>query len=275
MTQTTLIGIDVGTTATKAVLIDADGQLLARFSQPHRDQPAGARIRGAEPRRLDGGRPRRADDVCRASTISAASRGIGICSQVNTHVFVDAGGTAAAAGDHLAGRAVRCRCGRARCAGDGGAEDSRGSAGRCRSMPATRCPGWRMCGAAHPEVYAATAHVLLPKDYCVLQLTGAVASDPISAVGLVNARGLCRTAARPGARRGRAPAAAVPIQPCRRSRARTGLPCAGTPVVVGAMDAWGGMFGRRRRRRRRRDVPERHQRDSRASSRRPSTRRPA
>ncbi len=26
-------------------------------------------------------------------------------------------------------------------------------------------------------------------------------------------------------------------------RVREGLPCAGVPVVVGAMDAWGGMFG--------------------------------
>ena len=35
LTQTTLIGIDVGTTAIKAVLIDADGQLLARSRAPY------------------------------------------------------------------------------------------------------------------------------------------------------------------------------------------------------------------------------------------------
>ena len=40
-----------------------------------------------------------------------------------------------------------------------------------------------------PQTFAQTRYVLLPKDYCVLQLTGAVASDMVSAVGLVGRRG--------------------------------------------------------------------------------------
>ena len=35
-----------------------------------------------------------------------------------------------------------------------------------------------------PAVWAATAHVLAPKDFVLARLTGAVAADPIAAVGL-------------------------------------------------------------------------------------------
>ena len=113
LTRTTLIGIDVGTTATKAVLIGADGQLLARYSRVH-----------ATSRPAPGYAEQNPDDwmagVLGALTYFAGEHdlgglaGIGFCSQVNTHVFVDRAGTRAAAGDHLAGRAVRSGCRRAR-----------------------------------------------------------------------------------------------------------------------------------------------------------------
>ena len=45
------------------------------------------------------------------------------------------------------------------------------------------------CPARSSGHLRATQHVLLPKDYCVLKLTGAVGSDPISAVGLVGRDG--------------------------------------------------------------------------------------
>jgi xylulokinase len=93
-----------------------------------------------------------------------------------------------------------------------------------------------------PDAFARTRNVLLPKDFCVLQLTGALGSDPISAVGLVERKGyvaplldLVNGAAR----------LLPPLFPFSHvaGRVHDGLPCAGAPVVVGAMDAWGGMFG--------------------------------
>ena len=93
-----------------------------------------------------------------------------------------------------------------------------------------------------PKVFASTRYVLLPNDYCVMQLTGAVGSDPIAAVGLVDARGYVAPLLNIVPR-------AAELLPELHSfthvagRVRGGLPCAGTPVVVGAMDAWGGMFG--------------------------------
>jgi xylulokinase len=75
-----------------------------------------------------------------------------------------------------------------------------------------------------------------------MQLTGAVGSDPIAAVGLVDRAGYVAPLLDlvPGAA-SRLP----PLFPFDHiaGRVRDGLPCAGTPVVVGAMDAWGGMFG--------------------------------
>src|SRR6185295_12757791 len=41
----------------------------------------------------------------------------------------------------------------------------------------------------YPDVYAKTRHVLLPRDYCVLRLTGAVSADAIAAVGLAGPDG--------------------------------------------------------------------------------------
>ena len=119
-------------------------------------------------------------------------------------------------------------------------------------------------GASEPDVYAAhRAMCCCPRTICVLQLTGAVGSDPISAVGLVDASWLCRAAARSRA--------AARRSGCRRSvrfshvagRVRPGLPCAGMPVVVGDDGCLGRHVRGRRRRRRRRHVPERHQRNPR------------
>ncbi len=95
----------------------------------------------------------------------------------------------------------------------------------------------------YPELYARTRYVLLPKDYCALKLTGEVATDPISSVGLVDRElryledliGLV-----PGAREKLA--TLRDFTHC-VGRVRDGLPCAGAPVFVGVMDAWAGMFG--------------------------------
>jgi xylulokinase len=93
-----------------------------------------------------------------------------------------------------------------------------------------------------PGVFARARHVLLPKDYCVFELTGAIAADPIAAVGLVDRNGYVAPLLDLVSR---AAELLPPLFPFHHvaGRVRPGLPCAGTPVVVGAMDAWGGMFG--------------------------------
>jgi xylulokinase len=240
LTATTLIGIDVGTTGTKAVLLDETGKRLAHFARGYamsRPRPGYAEQDPAD---------------WMAAVLDALAtfarehdlgglKGIGIVSQVNTHVFVDGEGKALLP-------AITWQDGRS--APDAAALEAQVSAeqktawfGGPIPIDASHALS-RMAHVAriHPDVWAKTQHVLLPKDYCVLQLTGEVGSDPIAAVGLVNDTGYVAELIDlvPGALR-RLPElhsfthVAGPI--------RDGLPCAGTPVVVGAMDAWGGMFG--------------------------------
>ncbi|WDR03242.1 FGGY family carbohydrate kinase [Devosia algicola] len=240
MAKNTLIGIDVGTTATKAVLIDQHGARLASFAYAHpthHPQP---------------GYAEQNPDDWMAGVLGALEsfgqthdlRGlgaIGICSQVNTHVFVASDGTPLMpAITWQDGRAARDA---ERLETQTNAEQKTVWFGAPMPIDASHALS-RMAHVARtePDLYARTAHVLLPKDYCVLQLTGTVQSDPISAVGLVNENGYVRDllALVSGAAE-RLPS----LADCTTvvGTVRTGLRCAGTPVVVGTMDAWGGMFG--------------------------------
>lgn len=238
--RATLIGIDVGTTAVKAVLIDLTGNRLAEFSRPHPMSRPSAGVAEQDP-----------GDWMRSVLAALGGfaaqydlgglAGIGICSQVNTHVFVDG-----------AGRPVRpaitWQDGRA--ASDAAAIDKQVSAQQKLDWFGGPVP----IDASHalsriafvartePEAFARTRHVLLPKDYIAMQLTGAVGSDPIAAVGLVDRNGYV------GPLLDLVPRAAELLPPLFpfthfAGRVRPGLPCAGAPVVVGAMDAWAGMFG--------------------------------
>ncbi len=235
----TLIGIDVGTTAVKAVLIDLHGNRLAEFSRAHpisRPSPGAAEQDPADWMAGVTG----ALQSFAAHDLSGLS-GIGICSQVNTHVFVDGAGQPVR-------RAITWQDGRT--APDAAAVDAQVTGeqklawfGGPVPIDASHALS-RMAFVARtePEVFARAQHVLLPKDYVVLQLTGAVGSDPIAAVGLVDTNGYVAPLL------DLVPRAAEllpPLYPFTHvvGRVRAGLPGAGAPVVVGAMDAWGGMFG--------------------------------
>jgi xylulokinase len=240
VTLTTLIGIDVGTTATKAILVDEKGNRLAGFACSHATL------------RPDDGHAEQSpgdwmDSILSALGQFAASHdlgglaGIGICSQVNTHVFVDA------AGDPLLPAIIWQDT---RSAPDAAELDARVTTEQKLAWfggPVPIDASHALSRMAHvrrtrPDIYDRTRHVLLPKDYCVLQLTGAVGSDPISAVGLVDRSGYVAPLLE------LVPGASERLPPLHgfshvAGRVRAGLPCAGVPVVVGAMDAWGGMFG--------------------------------
>ena len=236
-----LIGIDVGTTSVKAILFDDDGTPLETYAAPY------------ETRRGDGGVVEQdpevwLDHIRAALTAFGAAHdlagvaGIGICSQVNTHVFVDDAGRA------LAPAIVwqDGRAGAAAAALNAEISDEQRLAWWGAPMPvdASHCLArMRWMAETHPELWAQTKWVLLPKDFCLLRLTGTAVSDPIANVGMVDTAlhyidpllGLV-----PGA------AARLPPLATMQSvagRMAAGEPCAGVPVAVGTMDAWGGMFG--------------------------------
>jgi xylulokinase len=236
-----LVGIDVGTTAVKAILIDMAGKRLANFTQ-----------RVAISRPSSGHAQQNPHDWLNAVVAALAQfdsghdlsalAGIGICSQVNTHVFVGADGEPLMPA--MTWQDTRC-------AAIGAALDTQVSAGQKTAWLGGQIPidashalsRIAYVAKLHPDVHADTRHVLLPKDYCVMRLTGAVLSDPISAIGLVGQTGeyvneLLDLAPR-------AHELLPELRTCHSvaGRVRPGFPCAGVPVVVGVMDAWGGMFG--------------------------------
>ncbi|MCB1516597.1 MAG: hypothetical protein KDJ19_03130 [Hyphomicrobiaceae bacterium] len=238
--MTRLIGIDVGTTAVKAVLIDESGNRLADFARSHT-------MRRPEPQAAEQDPADWMQSVLDALGEFAAGHdlsdlvGIGICSQVNTHVFVDDEGAPLRP-------AITWQDGRP--APDAAKIDARVSGEQKEDWFGGPVPidasnalaRIAFIARTEPEAFAKTRHVLLPKDYCVLQLTCEVASDPVAAVGLTNRSGYVAPLL------DLVPNAADMLPPLFgfthiAGHVRQGLPCAGAPVVVGAMDAWGGMFG--------------------------------
>lgn len=241
MAKITLIGLDVGTTATKAVLIDEAGERLAAFVHPHATARPQEGHAEQDPRDWMAGVLGALDAFALGHDLSGL-KAIGICSQVNSHVFVDGAGTPLLP-------AIIWQDGRS--APDAAALDGQVSEAQKIGWFGTPMPIDASHALArmahvrrvHPEIYARTRHVLAPKDFCILQLTGAVLSDPIAAVGLVDAGGeyvADLLALVPRAAELLPPLASFTTV---AGVVRAGLPCAGVPVVVGAMDAWGGMFG--------------------------------
>jgi xylulokinase len=241
LSEASLIGVDIGTGAVKAILMDMDGRVLERFTRRYptaRPQPGHVE---QDPGDWMDGMLTAFDGFAKSHDISGLL-GIGLCSQVNTHVFVDGDG------EPLLPAIVwqDGRCGADAAALDGQITPKQKTAWFGGPMPIDASHALsRLAYLArvHPDLYARTRHVLLPKDYCALKLTGEVATDPIAAVGLVDADLTYLAdliAIVPGAEDKLAP-----LQDFTHcvGGVRRGLPCAGTPVFVGAMDAWAGMFG--------------------------------
>lgn len=236
-----LIGIDVGTTATKATLIDGTGAPLASFSRPHPTARLSPGMAEQSPQDWMDGVLGALAHFAQAVDPSRVV-GIGLTSQVNSHVFVDAQGAAVRPGitwqdTRAAGDATRL---------DARVTSEQKTAWFGGPVPIDASHALsRMAFVARtePATWAATRHVLLPKDFVALKLTGAVASDPVAAVGLVDSE-----SAYVGELLDLVSGAAAKLPALYpfhhiAGRVASGLPFAGLPVTVGAMDAWAGMFG--------------------------------
>lgn len=236
-----VLGIDIGTTSVKAAVFDLRGRMLHAFAAPVATARAAGGVVEQDPRQwLD--HVRAALAGIGAANLSESIRAVGITSQVNTHVFVDADGRP------LAPAVVW--------------QDSR-AASEAAALDARIAPGDRLrwwdapmaIDASHalarmawmerhrPEVWSRTEAVLLPKDFVIRALTGARVSDPLSNIGLV---GPDLTyveellALLPGARE-RLPSLSPPVSEAGRMALGPGL--APIAVAVGVMDAWAGFHG--------------------------------
>ena len=235
------IGIDIGTSSVKALMCAPGGILLDSFSSAHhtnRPTPGAAEqnpdhwIAGAEAALA------RFAEHGRAREVAA----IGVTSQVNTHVFCDAGGMPL----HPALTWQDTRPAPQASRLDAGIEVAAkiaalGAPITIDASHALARMAWVM--ETHPEVWESTAHVMLPKDFVIKKLTGKLVTDPISSVGLVGTDlgyagavvDLVPNAA------ARLPAIGDPLDIA--GNVRPDCPFAGVPVAVCTMDAWAGMFG--------------------------------
>jgi xylulokinase len=232
-----LIGIDVGTTAVKAALFDHQGRALKTFKRPYpTKRPAAGHV---EQDAMDWLKP-----VLEA--LSQFGEGhveaIGLCSQVNTHVFVDAQGKALMP-------AFTWQDGR--CADEAAKLDAQITEaeklawwGAPLPIDASHILSRMAYVAKHfPDVWHKTRWVMAPKDFCLLHLTGQAVTDPMTAFGIVDSQlklvprllNLVEGATE------RLPALAGFTKVI--GQVQKTLPCAGVPVVAGAMDAWSGLLG--------------------------------
>jgi xylulokinase len=236
-----LIGVDVGTTSVKTALFDSRGILRAeRSSTVATSRPAPAFVEQAPEDWISAALSGLAGVLDGVSPDAVAA--IGLCSQVNTHVFVDAKGQALAP-------AIVWQDGR--CAEDAArldrtiAEEARlkwwGAPLPIDASHVLSRISWM--ARAHPDIWSRTRWVMAPKDYCLLRLTGEACADPLSSFGVVDSslRYIDELIAV-------APGAAERLPPLRDptaiiGRVRAGLPGAGVPVVTATMDAWAGMLG--------------------------------
>ena len=241
MAEDLVLGIDVGTTAVKLALFDASGRQRDHYREPYGIRRGPGGMAEQDPQEWIGHIQSAISRFASTHDLSGL-KGIGICSQVNTHVFVDAAGKA------LAPAFVwqDGRCGKEAAELDAmvAEEDRIRWWGAPLPIDASHCLSRMKWMQIHrPDVWQRTRWVMLPKDYCILRLTGEIVSDPISNVGLVDGDleyiadlvGLVD-----GARERLPPLAGLTEI---GGTVRDGWPCAGLPVAVSTMDAWAGMFG--------------------------------
>jgi xylulokinase len=170
------LGIDLGTSAVKAVLLDASGRLAAESSAPlaaTRPQPGWSE---QDPDHWW----RAANDAVRAlpARDRAAISAIGLSGQMHGATLMDDR-------DQVLRPAILWNDGRSeRECGEleAAVPDLQRIAGN-RAMPGFTAPKLAWVRRHEPDVFAAVRRVLLPKDYLRLRMTGEAASDMSDAAG--------------------------------------------------------------------------------------------
>ena len=241
-TDTLLMGIDVGTTAVKGAVYTVTGECVFVKSLPY------PTVNLAEPGWVEQNPADwmdRVKQICAEALQSIGQEPIvalGLTSQVNTHVFVDAAG--APLMPAIVWQDLRCAASAAKL--DQAISDALRA--ECWGSAFKPDPSFLMSRAQwlfdeRPDLWQKTRWILSPKDYCLMQLTGEVAADAISSIGLVDGAGHYITKAFQlidGLEERLPPL--KPIESVVGTVASNVLP-GECPAVVGIMDAWAALYG--------------------------------
>ena len=233
------LGMDLGTTAVKAAVLGPTGDCVARFGQTYATQRPAPGQAEQDPdvwMRLIGAA------LHDFAGLQARVRFGCLSSQVNTHVFVDAAGRALAPA--ILWQDTRAAAEAAELDTHLTPAQKIAFLGAPIPIDASHPLARMLWMARHrPEIWANTAMVLLPKDYCLLHLTGRAVTDPLANVGLVGPDlryvGPILDLV-PGAARRMAPLAGVTEVV---GRIGPDFALYGVQMVNGTMDGWAGLYG--------------------------------
>lgn len=241
MTKSAFLGIDLGTTAAKAIAIGLDGDVLGESSVAYVTYRTDDGLAEQHPQEWLDAIECALAEVLETQPIKPIS--VGVCSQVNTHVLVDE--HLDAIGPAITWQDQRCASIARRLSEELGPAKIEQIWGGPFSIDASFsvCRYLWYRENQHDSVEQ-SSHLLSPKDFCVATLTGAVVTDELSPVGLIGPDGAYNNAvlalADGFAER---QAEVAPFDALAgTTNGRLGLP-PGLPVSVGTMDAWGGIFG--------------------------------
>lgn len=231
-----LLGVDVGTTTVKAGVFSTEGTCLAKFGESYATTRKDAGRCEQDPadwtRLID-----KALEHFRALGLADDIRCGALTSQVNTHVFVDHAGAPLAP-------AILWQDTRA---AEEAAElnDRLSDAQKIEWLGApipidASHPLARMLWTQRrrPDIWEKTAKVLLPKDYALLHMTGELATDPLSNIGLVGLDGRYVPQILD-----LVPGAADRMAPIRPLTDILGRTSDGIEMATATMDGWVGLLG--------------------------------
>ena len=235
------LGIDLGTTSVKAALLTPDGHCAQRFGQSYPTARPGPGLAEQDPQDWL--------DLIAAALHAFAAHGVAgkigfgcLSSHVNTHVFADRTGKALAPA--ILWQDTRATAEAAELDAQLTTDQKIAFLGAPIPVDASHPLARMLWMARHrPDVWAQTAFVLLPKDYCLLHLTGQVVTDPVANVGLVGPDLHYVTPILdlvPGAAQRMAPLAGVTDVV---GRIGQGFALSGVQMVNGTMDGWAGLYG--------------------------------
>lgn len=239
--MTSFLGIDLGTTSVKAILLDDSGSVRGAHGVPYPTTRSGAAVEQDPVAWLTG--LAACVEAIAASTSFDDLVGVCIVSQVNTHVLVDDDlEPVAPAVTWMDQRAAAAADALDRSLGDG--EKAR-LWGTPPSIDASfSLPRWQWWTETDPDIARRSRWMLSPKDFCVAHLTGAVATDAFTPIGLISGDGgyLVDVLALADGFGERQPPVRRFTDVVGTTNGCLGLP-AGLPVVVGTMDAFGSVIG--------------------------------